>query len=349
MALLGMNIQPGLLGGQQPSPVMPRVPWGQNPMVTMAGLALLGGRNLNEGFQNVAQMAPAGMAAKSGMQQFMLAQQERDRERKEQEARRNAMNQVIQNWSGLTPEQRQLFTAQPELFGQYAIGTMTPEKPTDDIQEFLYGQQNPEFNEWMTNQKKAGATVVNTGETAETALARSLGTEVAKDLVTRREKANDAALSLQSSQEARKLLDSGIISGFGADWIVGFGKALQQAGFDVASDPIANTEAFVATRAQEVGRIIKLFGAGTGLSDADREFATKAAAGQITLNEASIRRILDINDKAARNVIKSFNTDAAAIDAQKLTPFPLQIELPPETQQAVPAPISVDEWLRQNP
>jgi hypothetical protein len=133
-------------------------------MVTMAGLALLGGRNLNEGFQNVAQTAPAGMVAKSGMQQFMLAQQERDRERQEQEARRNAMNQVIQNWSGLTPEQRQLFTAQPELFGQYAIGTMTPEKPTDDLREYNFAKSQGftgTFQDWQLAMKKAGATNVS--------------------------------------------------------------------------------------------------------------------------------------------------------------------------------------------
>lgn len=126
--LLGQR-QPGLLGGQQP--VLPRVPWNQNPMITMAGMSLLGGRNLNEGLANVAANAPAGMAAKGGMQQFMLAQQEKQAERAEQDKRRAAMNDVMKAWPGLSPEQRALFSAQPELFGQYAVGTMTPgDKPT---------------------------------------------------------------------------------------------------------------------------------------------------------------------------------------------------------------------------
>ena len=250
----------------------------------------------------------------------------------QENARKAQMNEALKNWPGLTPEQKAMFTNQPELFGQYALKTMMPPDPTDDMREYAAAKAQGftgSLQDWILEQKRANATQVNMPtETAEAALAKSLGGEVAKNLVERRTAAQEARTSLESSTEARKLLDSGVISGFGADWIVGFNKALQQAGFHASDDATANTEAFVATRAQEVGRIIKLFGAGTGLSDADREFATKAAAGQITLNEASIRRILDINEKAARNVIENFNRDAKAIDAQKLVPFPLAIELP---------------------
>lgn len=166
MALFGGGLlgqqQPGLLGGQQP--VLPRVPWNQNPMITMAGMSLLGGRNLNEGLSNVAANAPAGMAAKSGMQQFMLAQQERDRERSEADARKAQMNEVMKAWPGLSPEQRALFSAQPELFGQYAAGTMTPPKPTDDISEYNFAKSqgfSGTFEDWQISQKKAGATTVD--------------------------------------------------------------------------------------------------------------------------------------------------------------------------------------------
>lgn len=113
---------------QPQQPVLPRVPWNQNPMITTAGLALLGGRNINEGLANVAATAPAGMAAKSGMQQFMLAQQEAQAKKAEDEARKAQMNDVLKAWPGLSPEQRALFSAQPELFGQYAMSTMGPKE-----------------------------------------------------------------------------------------------------------------------------------------------------------------------------------------------------------------------------
>jgi hypothetical protein len=335
---LPFNLGPGMLNGQQQQP-LPRMPWNQNQAVTGFALGMLGSPNINAGFQNAAPMALAGMAGNNTNRQLMMAQQEKAATKAEQDAKRARMNEIIKAWPGLTPELRALYTEQPELFGQ----AIAPPQPTDDMREFKAAQADPAFADFLKN--KAATTEINMppDETAEAALAKSLGSEVAKDLVVRRTTTNDAVLSLKSSQEARKLLDSGMMTGFGADWAVGFGKALQQVGFTAADDAIANTEAFIATRAQEVGRIIKLFGAGTGLSDADRDYATKAAAGQITLNEASIRRILDINDKAARNVIENFNKDAAPIDAQKLVPFPLSIELPPETAApTVPTPASVD-------
>ena len=136
---------------------------------------------------------------------------------------------------------------------------------------------------------------------------KAIGEGEGKFVVEAKQAAADARQSLQATAEARKLLDSGMITGFGADAIVGFGKALQQVGINLAPDAIANTEAFVATRALEVGRLIQLFGAGTGLSDADREFATKAAAGQIQMTEQSIRKILDINERASRNVLARYD------------------------------------------
>jgi len=273
----------------------------------------------------------------------------------QQNAQRAQMNEALKNWPGLTPEQRALFTNQPELFGQYAVSTMTPKENwvslTDPAQRLAAGipasDTRPAQMDRLTGEIKfpggASTQISFPGETAEQALSKSLGTEVAKDMVTRRATAQEAVSSLQSSTEARKLLDSGVITGAGANWIVGFNKVLQQAGFHASDDATANTEAFVATRAQEVGRIIKLFGAGTGLSDADREFATKAAAGQITLNEASIRRILDINEKASRNVIENFNRDARSIDEKKLVPFPLAIELP---DAASSAPVPASEYFK---
>lgn len=114
---------------QDPTMMPPRVPWGSNPVVTMAGLGLVSGRNLNEGLANLAQTVPAGMAAKSGMQQFMLAQQERQAKKAEEDARRSQMNDVIKNWSGIPEPMRAYYMANPDQFGSYVQSTMTPDKP----------------------------------------------------------------------------------------------------------------------------------------------------------------------------------------------------------------------------
>lgn len=99
---------------QTQQPVLPRVPWNQNPLVTSIGLGLLGGRNINEGLANAAAAAPAGMAAKSGMQQFMLAQQEKTAERDRQKA---AWNAGMKQLSGVTlsPEEQSALGGSPEI------------------------------------------------------------------------------------------------------------------------------------------------------------------------------------------------------------------------------------------
>lgn len=171
--------------------------------------------------------------------------------------------------------------------------------------------------------------VVNVSvDTSEESFAKEFGKVNAIQFFERRKSAQDAVVSLQGNTEARKLLDSGVITGKGAEFITGFNNFLiERLGFNVSKDEVANTEAFLAAQAKQVAGIIKAFGAGTGLSDADREFAEKAAGGKITMTEQSIRRILAINDRASRNVITLFNKEAKEIDPE-LSPFPLGVELP---------------------
>lgn len=180
---------------------------------------------------------------------------------------------------------------------------------------------------------KGDGTTVNIVNAGEKAFSTELNKNLAQEFVERRKSALDAQASIQSNDEALKLLNSGIVTGVGADYIVQLGKGLQQIGINLAGDAIANTEAFVATRAQEVGRIIKLFGAGTGLSDADREFATRAAAGQISLTEASIRKILEINARASRAIIQAYNGDVAQIDPS-IVPWDLRLPEVPTREEA---------------
>ena len=75
--------------------------------------------------------------------------------------------------------------------------------------------------------------------------------------------------------------------------------------------------------AANTAKIIKQFGAGTGLSDADREYALKAAAGDISMDEKAIRKILNINNKAAQNAINKHNRDVSGIK----TNIPLSVDV----------------------
>jgi len=82
---------------------------------------------------------------------------------------------------------------------------------------------------------------------------------------------------------------------------------------------------------KQVGTIIKQFGSGTGLSDADREYAEKIVGGKITLTEEAIRKIISINKRAYQNVIRNYNKRAKQVmekpEAKEL-PYNLLVEEP---------------------
>ena len=140
-----------------------------------------------------------------------------------------------------------------------------------------------------------------------------------------------------------------MITGAGADFLVNLNQGLKTVGIDAGyADAAANSQAFTANMAGNVGKLIKQFGAGTGLSDADREFAKDMAGGRISLDAKAINRILDINERAARNVIARHNKDVKGIK----TNIPLEVEMPPEIKApaaVVTAPPSAINYLRANP
>jgi hypothetical protein len=213
-----------------------------------------------------------------------------------------------------------------------------PAEPQTDLAKLETDRRNGFVDEATYRAKldalsKGDGTTVNIVNAGEKSFSTELNKSLAQEFTERRKSALDAVASMKSNDEALALLNKGVITGAGAEYILQLGKALQSMGVNFASDAIANTEAFVATRAQEVGRIIKLFGAGTGLSDADREFATKAAAGQITLTETSIRRILEINSRASRNIVKAYNLDLAQIDPA-IVPWDLRLPEAPTREEA---------------
>ena len=163
----------------------------------------------------------------------------------------------------------------------------------------------------------------------EKAFESGLGTGQSKMILENKVAALDAASILETNQVAKNLLKSGVITGTGANFFVGLNNALQQAGLDFGyADAAANSQAYVAAMGANVGRLIKQFGAGTGLSNADRDYAEKIAGGQITLTESALRKIIDINDRAANRVIDLHNRNVKDIK----TNIPLTVEKPTTTQ-----------------
>lgn len=189
-----------------------------------------------------------------------------------------------------------------------------PDKPAA-IQEYEYAVRQgygKTFAEFQTEQKQAGRTQINnTVGAGETALSRSLGEQTAKSLSSGQETAQSAANAIENGYEARKLLDSGMISGTGANVRTAIGDAMVTAGLiDAGSDEaekLANTRAFVSTMGRQTLDLVKQLGAGSGISNADRDFAEKVSGGSIELTPPALRRILDINEKVSRRYVSKHN------------------------------------------
>jgi len=120
------------------------------------------------------------------------------------------------------------------------------------------------------------------------------------------ERAASALVGLNGLAEAKKALDGGAIVGFEADkrlWLAKLGSYIGITG----PAAIENTETFRAAIAPQVSAMIKATVGSANISNADREFAEKAAAGSIQLDEASIKRMIGIMEKMGREAIRLNN------------------------------------------
>ena len=161
----------------------------------------------------------------------------------------------------------------------------------------------------------------------EKAFESELGKGQAEGIIKSKTAAQDASSIINTVKTGRDLMKSGMITGAGADFLVNLNQGLKTVGIDAGlADAAANSQAFTAAMGANVGKLIKQFGAGTGLSNDDRKFATDMAGGRISLDAKAITRILDINERAARNVITQHNKDVKGIK----TNIPLEVEMPPE-------------------
>ena len=138
------------------------------------------------------------------------------------------------------------------------------------------------------------------------ALGKENAEAIVKILLENKNVNNDKVAILESLNRQINLLDEGIITGTGANVQTAIAGFLAKAGF-ISSNTVEATQTFIANAAELTAKEIKAFGAGTGLSDADREFAANMVAGNIALTEGALRRILKIRAQIARSQIERNN------------------------------------------
>jgi hypothetical protein len=227
---------------------------------------------------------------------------------------------------------------------QYTGDFANVQRARQDIANLRKQPQTPEIKEEIAGlermiagaEKGKGTTLTIGGQEKE--FEKELGKGQAKELLESRTRAEDAREILSTVKIGRDILKSGAITGAGADFFVGLNQALKTAGVKTtSSDAAVNSQAYAATMANNVGKLIKQFGAGTGLSNADRDYAEKMAGGKISLDKKALEKILDIQDRAAQNVIKRHNEKVKGIK----TNISLTVEMDePTAPPAAPKPKS---------
>lgn len=134
--------------------------------------------------------------------------------------------------------------------------------------------------------------------------------------------------------DARTALDQGALTGQFADIKLMMHKV--GTAFGMTDEQASNTETFRATIGRQVLGMAKSLGANP--SNADRDYIEKVQGGQIKLEEGSLRRLMDITEKYARQAITNHNSDADKImavqpDAYKGVAPIMRVDVPPQYQK----------------
>ena len=199
----------------------------------------------------------------------------------------------------------------------------------------------------MKNARAAGMPLKDFLDRSDTNMAERdiLTKSILPKLDKSQETATAARDEIQAIHRSREQLDApgGIFSGSAADIRLKVAKVAEFLGVPNA-DKISNTESFGAAIGSRTLSLVKGLGAGAGISNADRDFAAAMAGGNIKLDEKSIRRILDIGEKAARVRIDQHNslTDRTLKSSDSLKGYGdvYRVEAPEQYQsfQAAPVP-----------
>jgi hypothetical protein len=122
--------------------------------------------------------------------------------------------------------------------------------------------------------------------------------EVVKRVADSKDSADKAILAYTSVRNARAGLDSGeIITGFGANQRLDWAKLNKFFGLADRGNDIANTEVFRSSMAPAVASMLKATVGTTQISNTDRQFAERAAGGDITLDTNTMKRLLEISHR----------------------------------------------------
>ena len=151
--------------------------------------------------------------------------------------------------------------------------------------------------------------------TKDVGRANQLSVELTKNGVKRYTEVTDAAQTayrtLAVNEDRLKTIDAGVLTGGNLADLTGQALITLAASVGVELDGTEDAQRaqlLVAQGVEAVGALITLFGAGTGLSNADREYAAMGAGGSLALTVENIRELIKTANRKTRDQIKLHET-----------------------------------------
>lgn len=112
----------------------------------------------------------------------------------------------------------------------------------------------------------------------------------------------------------------GMLTGAFANLELTTKSALNATGLTNFED-VAQTQAYLGASGRLVAQAVSAFGSGTGISDADRKYAQGIVGGNITLDKAALKKLVDLYEKGTASQIRNYNADVKSAFGDKPNDF----------------------------
>lgn len=219
-----------------------------------------------------------------------------------------------------------LATVPDSIFNEYIAGQKGDLKPYQKGEKVELFRVNEAGRVWSDNDGmwvdasqlglEQAPPQVQRVENIATGMADELSKVGAKSFAEAHENARLAADALGSVNRTLPTIDN-MFTGAGAELKLNISRFSRAFGVDVVNPTsIEDTEKYIAESGRRVAQYITNLGAGTGLSDADREYAEKVVAGNITVDAEALKDLLGVIKESAQRTIRNYQDTRSNLEKE---------------------------------